>query len=173
MLKPLFKFIMWITYITSKGEKGEDRLRHKEPTLERLREHQRKIAREWNYVYDKWHGIRNHITPPAEAVNQKSGDCDDFASHMYRVGEMFRPLLLTYFPTKITKAHTVTVLRPNPSQSNAKYILLNWGHLKSFSNIEDLYKELERYANSRIVSFHWAEYDYNKRRFVNIKSKNI
>lgn len=116
---------MRLTYRTSRNKNATERNLRIIFDFEHLKQYQKDLKKQWTYKYDKWYGLRNHISPPPIAVTELVGDCDDFASHLYQTSQNFRPLLLTYFPRKITKAHTVTVLRPTEGEYKGFYVLMN------------------------------------------------
>ena len=173
VLKPIFSLIMDITYATSVNLSATDNTLRVIEDFEHLQSYQKDAARAWKYVNDKWLGIRNNISPPPIAITQNRGDCDDFASHMYQASQKFNPLLLTYFPKKIFNAHTVTVLNPTEGKYAGYYVLINWGSMNFFTSKEQLIMHLEEYADSPILSYHWAKYDYPNGRYKNVKDKDV
>ena len=116
---------MELTYFFSKNKKAINKNFRVIEDFDHLLQYQKDLAKQWTYVYDKWYGIRNHISPPPIAVTENSGDCDDFASHIYQVSQNYNPLLFTYFPKKITKAHTITILRPTTGEWKGYYVVMN------------------------------------------------
>jgi hypothetical protein len=173
ILKPIFSLIMEVTYATSVSLSATNNKSRVIEDFEHLKEYQKDANRAWTYVNDKWLGIRNNISPPPIAVTQSSGDCDDFASHMYQVSQNFNPLLLTYFPKNIFNAHTVTVLKPTTGEYEGFYVLMNWSRFKVFATKQEVIMNLEGYANSKMLSYHWAEYDYPSGRYRNVKDKEV
>ena len=167
ILKPIFSLIMEITYATSVNLSATDDDLRVIADFDHLKEYQKDAARHWTYVNDKWLGIRNNISPPPVAILENSGDCDDFASHMYQASQDFNPLLLTYFPKNIMKAHTVTVLKPTTGEYAGFYVLMNWSRFNVFATKQEVIMNLEGYANSTMLSYHWAEYDYERGRYKN------
>ena len=170
----IFSGIMELTYITSRNKKAVKQDFKIIEDFQHLKEYQKDAAKQWKYVNDKWLGLRNHISPPPIAVTQSSGDCDDFASHMYQRAQKFNPLLLTYFPVNLAKAHTVVVLQPDEGEWAGHYVLMNWSRFNVFTTRELLERHLaNKYVQGKIISYHWAKYDYEKGRFRNIKEKNV
>ena len=167
----IFEGIMRLTYLTSKNKNATNKDLRKINDFEHLKEYQKSASKNWKYKNDKWLGLRNHISPPPIAVTESTGDCDDFASHMYQVSQDFSPLLLTYFPKKLSNAHTVTVLRPNTGEWKGYYVLMNWSKFGVFTSKQTLKWHLEN--RGPIISYHWAEYDYEKGRYRSVKEKNI
>lgn len=163
---------MEITYLTSKDKNATNKDFRIIKDFEHLKQYQKDANKYWTYINDKWIGLRNHISPPSVAVLQSSGDCDDFASHMYQVSQDFNPLLLTYFPRNVFKAHTVTVLRPTTGEYKNFFILINWGKINYFTTKQQLINHLEGYAKSKFISYHWAKYDYENGRYRNVKNKD-
>ena len=50
---------------------------------------------------------------------------------------------------------------------------MNWGRLNFFTSKQQLLMHLEGYAQSKIISFHWADFDYKKGRFRTVKQKEV
>ena len=172
-MKCILNAIMEITYITSKNSEATNKNFRVIDDFEHLKEYQNDLGRQWVYKNDKWLGVRNHISPPPIAVTETVGDCDDFASHMYQVSQKYNPLLLTYFPRNIFKAHTVTVLKPTSGEWKGYYVLINWGRLNFFTTKQEVIQNLEGYASSKFISFHWAQYDYGHGRYRSKKDNEV
>jgi len=94
----ILKGVMGLTYLTSRNKNATKQDFRIIEDFEHLKQYQQDLNKQWKYKYDKWYGIRNHISPPPIAVTETEGDCDDYASHIYQVAQYFNPLLLTYFP---------------------------------------------------------------------------
>ena len=50
---------------------------------------------------------------------------------------------------------------------------MNWSKFDVFVNKEMLIWHLEKYADSKIISYHWAKFDYEAGRYRSIKDKNV
>ena len=170
-MKFIFEGIMRLTYLTSRDETATNKELKVLDDLDHIQTYQKDLSRVWKYVNDKWLGIRNHISPAPIAAMQSTGDCDDFASHMYQVSQKYNPILLTYFPWNITKAHTVVVLHPEIGEYKNYYIVINWGRINFFTTKQQVYSHLEGYTGGKIISFHWANYDYEKGKYRGLKEK--
>ena len=170
-MKLIFDGIMGLTYLTSQNKNAIQKDLKIIEDFEHYKQYQKDLSKQWTYINDKWYGLRNHINPAPIAALQSSGDCDDFASHMYQAGQKFNPFLLTYFPWKISKAHTVTVLRPTTGEWKNYYILINWGRMNFFTTKQQLYSHLKGYG--KIISFHCANYDYEAGRYRSNKEKEM
>lgn len=169
-MKILFKVIMTVTYFFSRPKNGtvNNKKMRVIDNVEHIISYAKDLSKQWHYLYDKWYGLLNHINVPTQAVFEKSGDCDDFASHIYQVSQNFDPYLLTYFPKQLRKAHTVTVLNLGP-----QYLLINWGRISYHESIQSVYENLEKYAGSKLISKHWAKYNYDSGKFYSIKESHI
>ncbi|XMB86806.1 hypothetical protein RJG79_03155 [Mycoplasmatota bacterium WC44] len=119
------------------------------------------LTKEWKYNTDPFFGVYNTIASPEIAWKSIEGDCDDFASHLIYVSRNYEPLLLTYFTWDVRKAHTVMLIKRGDS-----FYTYNWNKLYEEPNFKMCLKRLEKYANSRIFSYHTAIYDYKKRRYI-------
>jgi len=172
-MKFIFNGIMGLTYLTSKNKNATNKKLKVIEDFEHLTKYQKDLKQQWKYINDKWLGLRNHISPPPIAAMQSTGDCDDFASHMYQVSQDFNPLLLTYFPRKVWKAHTVIVLHPTKGEYKNYYIVMNWGRINFFTTKQQVIQHLEGYAGSKFLSYHWADYDYEAGRYRGVKGRNV
>lgn len=167
-MKLFFNLVMEITYLFSRPKKGTLNIERRIEDMTHLESYIKDLNRQWIYVYDKWYGIRNHINVPPQAAGKITGDCDDYASHVYQVGRTYDAHLLTYFPKKISKAHTVTVF--NLGQ---ELMLVNWGRISYHIDVQSIKDNLEKYAKSEMISMHWAKYDYDKQKFITYKEPKI
>jgi len=172
-MKCIFEGVMRLTYLTSRNKKAVEKEIRVSENFAHLKSYQQDLKKQWVYKNDKWLGLRNHISPPPRAVLSNTGDCDDYASHLYQAGQRFNPFLLTYFPRKLTNAHTVMVLKPEQGEWKGYYILMNWSKLDFFTTKEQMYRHLEGYARGKIISFHWAEYDYPNGTYRGLKEKKM
>lgn len=119
------------------------------------------LSKKWSYISDPLFGVYNTIASPEIVWRSLEGDCDDFASHLIQLSRNYKPILLTYFTWNEKDAHTVVLI-----WNQNDYYTFNWGQLNQSSNFETCIEQLERYAGSKIISYHTAKYDYIKRRFV-------
>jgi len=120
-----------------------------------------KLSKKWKYMSDPLFGVYNTIASPEVAWRILEGDCDDFASHLIQLSRNYKPILLTYFTWNVRNAHTVVLI-----MNQNKYYTINWGQLYQSSSFKMCIERLEKYAGSKIISYHTAKYDYIKRRFV-------
>lgn len=128
----------------------------------------KELSKKWNYEWDPLRGMINTIHPQTGNHDIIAGDCDDFASVV--LGHYEKPedtYLLTYFPRKIYKAHTVALIKDENG-----YTLINWGRVSHHKIFDEVLDNLELYAKSPLDNVYIAQWDYKKRRFKSLKNQN-
>jgi len=123
------------------------------------------------YESDRWFGLKNIIQNPLTAAVKMHGDCDDYASAMIKLLYGYECYLLTYFATNPFKAHTVAVLKGD----DGKLRLIDYDMvLATAGSIDDLLTEVSRYRKVKIISVHYALFDWEDYKYkpvYNIKER--
>lgn len=123
----------------------------------------RRLNRNWEYKLDPVFGAINLIEHPQVAVTKNSGDCDDFASHLYHMARNMNVFLYTYFTKDIKSSHTILLIIENEIVH-----IFNWGNYQTVDNLKSLHSYCEKYSESKLIVDNWAKYDYDKEEFKKV-----
>lgn len=168
LLKPIFSFIMFLSYI--RGRDKETPAKHK-GNLDSLRIqiYAQKLRKNWTYQLDPIFGLLNTIPPQSNSVlSEYKGDCDNYAvAVLANYYSLKNGYLFTYFPKKLKEAHTVPIF----VLPNERYMTINWGMTYTFSTFNQLLEYYNKYSGSKIISKHIAQWNEKKGRYVTTKIK--
>jgi hypothetical protein len=120
-----------------------------------IRQYAKALANSWKYKNDFLHGVLNNIKPPHVAARDNSGDCDDYASHLYFKLYDRSPLLLTLICKNISQNHTMVYWLEDDN-----HYMINWGDVYKNNNFNDIITAYEYSTNSVVKYCVLSSYDY-------------
>ena len=130
----------------------------------------RQMYTKFTYQYDGPTELFDSMRFPAQCyTDYKNGllkdDCDGFHAALYHVAESnsYDSYLLTYIPTKLSKSHTVLLIKHN----NYFYVD-DYTTIYKCESIEKVIERLENKHNIKILCYNFVKFDKDKYIVVNL-----